>query len=122
MGIGDRVGGRVKQAAGDLTGSEALRREGVEDERRADAKDELAHEQAEAERQQERADRKAEEVERLEGGGGPEPISGYDRMNADEVRTSLDGLTDAELTEVEEYELRNQNRKTVLDAIESKRS
>jgi len=43
-------------------------------------------------------------------------------MNADEVRPSLDGLTDAELTEVEEYELRNQNRKTVLDAIESKRS
>jgi len=121
MGIGDRVGGRVKKAAGDLTGSEALRREGVEDERRADAKEELAHEQAEAERRQERANRKAEEVERLEGRGGPEPIPGYDAMNADEVRASLSGLSDAELREVEDYELRNQNRKTVLDAIESKR-
>ena len=68
-----------KQAAGDLTGSEALRREGLEDERRADAKDQLAHEQAEAERQQERARRQAEGVERLEGRGGPEPIPGYDR-------------------------------------------
>jgi uncharacterized protein YjbJ (UPF0337 family) len=121
MGIGDRVGGRLKQAAGDLTGSEALRREGVEDERRADAKEELAHEQAEAERRQERANRKAEEVEQLEGRGGPEPIPGYDGMNADEVRASLSGLSDAELREVEDYELRNQNRKTVLDAIESKR-
>lgn len=121
MGIGDRVGGRLKQAAGALTGREALRREGVEDERKADAKEELAHEQAEAERRQERANRKAEEVERLEGRGGPEPIPGYDRMNADEVRASLAGLSDAELREVEDYELRNQNRKTVLDAIESKR-
>lgn len=121
MGIGDKVSGRVKQAAGDLTGSEALRRDGVEDERRGEAKEQLAHEQAEAERQQERADRKAEEVERLEGRGGPEPIPGYDRMNVDEVHASLDGLSDAELREVEDYELRNQNRKTVLDTIEAKR-
>ncbi len=122
MGIGDKVGGRVKQAAGDLTGSEALRREGVEDERRADAKEQLAHEQAEAERQQERADRKAEEVERLEGRGGSEPVPGYDRMNADEARASLDGLSDVQLREAEDYELRHENRKTVLGAIESKRS
>ena len=122
MGIGDKVGGRIKQAAGDLTGSEALRRDGIDDERRAEAKEQLAHEQAEAERQQERAERKAEEVERLEGRGGAEPIPGYDRMNADEVRASLDGLSDARLRDVEDYELRNQNRKTVLDAIDSKRA
>ena len=121
MGIGDKVGGRVKQAAGSLTGSEALRREGVEAEQRADAKEELAREREAAERQQERADRKAEEVERLEGRGGPEPIPDYDRLNADEVRTRIVGLSDAELAEVEDHELRTQNRKTVLDAIEAKR-
>lgn len=76
MGIADRLGGRVKEAAGDLMGSEALRREGIEDERRADAKERPTREQGETERQQERADRKAEEVERLEGSGGSEPVPG----------------------------------------------
>jgi len=76
MGIADRLGGRVKEAAGDLTGSEALRREGIEDERRADAQARPTLEQGETERQQERADRKAQEVERLEGGGGSEPVPG----------------------------------------------
>jgi hypothetical protein len=37
-----RSGVRLKQAAGDLTGSEALRREGKDEERRADAERELA--------------------------------------------------------------------------------
>ena len=76
MGIADRLVGRVKEAAGDLTGSEALRREGIEDERRADARERPTPEQAETESRQERADRKAEEVERLEGGGGSEPAPG----------------------------------------------
>ena len=59
MSLTDKVTGRVKQAAGDLTDSASLRREGKQEERKGDAKDELAHEQ-------ERADRKAEEVANLE--------------------------------------------------------
>ncbi len=43
-------------------------------------------------------------------------------MNADEARASLDGLSDVQLREAEDYELRHENRKTVLGAIESKRS
>jgi uncharacterized protein YjbJ (UPF0337 family) len=58
-GLIDRITGRVKKAAGDLAGDAKLRQHGVNDERKADAKDELA----EAQRQ---ADRHAEEVARLE--------------------------------------------------------
>lgn len=122
MGIGDKVSGRVKQAAGSLTGSEALRREGLDEERRGDAKEQAAREQESADRQQQRADDKAHEAERLERGAGSEPIPGYDRLNADEAIARLSGLTDPELAEVETYELRNQNRKTVLSAIESRRA
>jgi uncharacterized protein YjbJ (UPF0337 family) len=59
MGITDKVTGRVKKAAGDLTDDASLRREGRQEERKGDAKEELA-------REQERADAKAEEVANLE--------------------------------------------------------
>jgi uncharacterized protein YjbJ (UPF0337 family) len=59
MGITDKITGRVKKAAGDLTDDASLRREGRQEERKGEAKDELA-------RDQERADRKAEEVANLE--------------------------------------------------------
>ncbi len=122
MGIEDKISGRVTQAAGSLTGSEALRREGLEDERRGDAKEKAAREQEAADRQQERADQKTREAERLEHGGGPGPIPDYDRLNADEVIGRLGGLSDPELTEVETYERRNQDRETVLDAVESRKA
>ena len=59
MGITDKVTGRVKKAAGDIADDPSLRREGRQEERKGEAKDELA-------RDQERADRKAEEVANLE--------------------------------------------------------
>jgi uncharacterized protein YjbJ (UPF0337 family) len=59
MGITDKITGRVKKAAGDLADDPSLRREGRQEERKGEAKDELA-------RDQERADRKAEEVANLE--------------------------------------------------------
>ena len=48
MSLTDKVTGKVKQAAGDLTGDAALRREGTKEERKGEAKDELAgaHEKA----------------------------------------------------------------------------
>jgi uncharacterized protein YjbJ (UPF0337 family) len=50
MGITDKISGRVKKAAGDLTDNPSLHREGRQEERKGEAKDELkrAHEQAEA--------------------------------------------------------------------------
>ena len=59
MGITDKLTGRIKKAAGDLADESSLKREGQREERKGEAKDELA-------RDQERADRKAEEVANLE--------------------------------------------------------
>jgi len=59
MGITDKISGRVKKAAGDLADDPSLHREGRQEERKGEAKEELA-------RDQERADRKADEVANLE--------------------------------------------------------
>ncbi len=59
MGITDKITGRAKQAVGDLTGDADTKRQGRNEERKADAKDELA-------RTEEKADRKADEVADLE--------------------------------------------------------
>jgi uncharacterized protein YjbJ (UPF0337 family) len=59
MGLMDKLTGRTKQAAGDLTDDASLRREGKKEERKGEAKDELA-------RSEERADAKADEVADLE--------------------------------------------------------
>jgi uncharacterized protein YjbJ (UPF0337 family) len=59
MGITDKISGRVKKAAGDLTDDASMRREGRQEERKGEAKDELS-------RAQERADAKADEVADLE--------------------------------------------------------
>ncbi|HEX4717968.1 MAG TPA: CsbD family protein [Thermoleophilaceae bacterium] len=59
MGILDKVTGRAKKAAGDLTDDASLRRQGRQEERKGEAKDELG-------RAQERADSKADEVANLE--------------------------------------------------------
>jgi uncharacterized protein YjbJ (UPF0337 family) len=59
MGLLDKITGRAKKAAGDLTGDGSLRREGRQEERKGEAKDELAN-------AQDRADAKADEVADLE--------------------------------------------------------
>jgi uncharacterized protein YjbJ (UPF0337 family) len=59
MGLTDKVTGKIKQAAGDLTDDASLRREGRKEERKGEAKDELA-------RAEDRADDKADEVANLE--------------------------------------------------------
>jgi uncharacterized protein YjbJ (UPF0337 family) len=59
MGIQDKVTGRLKQAAGDLTGNAKLRAEGQREERKGEAKEDLDRLNAET-------DLKAQEVARLE--------------------------------------------------------
>ncbi len=59
MSLMDKITGRAKKTAGDLTGDTGLKREGSKEERKGEAKDELVC-------QQERADRKADEVADLE--------------------------------------------------------
>lgn len=64
-GLIDRITGRMKKAAGDLADNPNLRRQGTLDERKADAKDDLA-------RAQQEADLKAREVANLERQGNTE--------------------------------------------------
>ena len=59
MGITNKISGRVKKAAGDLADDASLRRQGAQEERKGEAKEELSEAQA-------RADAKAEEVANLE--------------------------------------------------------
>jgi uncharacterized protein YjbJ (UPF0337 family) len=59
MGLWDKVTGRAKKAAGDLTGRAGLRRQGAMEERKGEAKEER-------DRAREEADRKAAELADLE--------------------------------------------------------
>jgi uncharacterized protein YjbJ (UPF0337 family) len=59
MGLLDKLTGRAKKAAGDLTGDSGLRRQGAREERKGEAKEELDH-------AQERVEDKAAEVSDLE--------------------------------------------------------
>jgi uncharacterized protein YjbJ (UPF0337 family) len=65
MSLKDKVSGRLKKATGDLIGDPALRRDGVREERKADAKDELARQEEELEHQSAKvADMERETVQR----------------------------------------------------------
>jgi uncharacterized protein YjbJ (UPF0337 family) len=59
MSLKDKITGRAKKAAGDLADDASLRREGAREERKGEAKEELAE-------AHENADAKAEEVANLE--------------------------------------------------------
>jgi uncharacterized protein YjbJ (UPF0337 family) len=59
MGLLDKITGRSKKAAGELTDDPSLKREGRREERKGEAKEEQA-------RAEERAANKAEEVSDLE--------------------------------------------------------
>jgi uncharacterized protein YjbJ (UPF0337 family) len=59
MGLTDKLTGRVKKAAGDLTDDASLKREGRKEERKGEAKDELAN-------AQDKVEDKATEVSDLE--------------------------------------------------------
>jgi uncharacterized protein YjbJ (UPF0337 family) len=59
MGLMDKLTGRAKKAAGDIADDPSLRREGRQEERKGEAKEDLA-------RTEERADAKADEVADLE--------------------------------------------------------
>jgi polyhydroxyalkanoate synthesis regulator phasin len=64
----------------------------------------------------------ADRARRTAGIGPTFPILGYDDLTAAQVQGRLDGLTPAELRKVRDYEKRNANRKSVLQAVESKLS
>jgi uncharacterized protein YjbJ (UPF0337 family) len=59
VSLTDKLTGKLKQAAGDITDDASLRREGSKEQEKGETKEQLA-------RTEERADRKAEEVADLE--------------------------------------------------------
>lgn len=59
MGLMDKVTGRVKKAGGDLAGDSSLKRQGTNEERKGEAKEEAAV-------AQDKADQKAQEAENRE--------------------------------------------------------
>jgi uncharacterized protein YjbJ (UPF0337 family) len=59
MSLWDKITGRAKKTAGDVADDSSLKREGAQEERKGEAKDELS-------RAQEKADTKADEVADLE--------------------------------------------------------
>jgi uncharacterized protein YjbJ (UPF0337 family) len=67
MSVTDRIRGRFKKAAGDLLGDRSLRRQGVREERKADAKEDLARKEEELEHQAARV----ADLERRPGQGPP---------------------------------------------------
>jgi uncharacterized protein YjbJ (UPF0337 family) len=68
MGIMDKITGRAKQAAGDITGDERLREEGLNEERKGDAKQEAEKADLRAEKEREKADQLRREAAQLETG------------------------------------------------------
>src|SRR5215212_2110009 len=62
----------------------------------------------------------SKKARRAAGVGPTFPILGYDDLSAGQVTGSLDDLTPAELRKVRDYERRNANRKSVLNAVEKK--
>jgi uncharacterized protein YjbJ (UPF0337 family) len=59
MGVIDKLAGRLKQAAGDLLGDQSIRREGLDEERKGDAKEQMARDENQAEALHHQADSKA---------------------------------------------------------------
>ena len=62
----------------------------------------------------------ADRARRAAGVGPSFPITGYDDLTAAQIQGRLTTLTPAELRKVRDYERRNANRKSVLNAIEQK--
>jgi polyhydroxyalkanoate synthesis regulator phasin len=60
----------------------------------------------------------ADRLRRRAGVGGSAPISGYDNLNAAQVKSRLEDLTAADLRKVRTQEKRGKARKGVLDEIE----
>ena len=62
----------------------------------------------------------ADRARRAAGVGPAFPISGYDDLTSAQIQGRLDTLTPAELRKVRDFERRRGNRKSVLEAIETK--
>lgn len=109
MGITDKVTGRVKKAAGDLLGDEGLRRQGADEERKGEAKEELAAKEERADRAEVRAEAEAEKADtRAEAAAQRE----YERADAKVEREQARAETERERAEERADEVAHLERRT----------
>src|SRR3954468_929172 len=90
MSLTDKITGRVKQAAGDLTGSDALKREGRQEERKGEAKEE----QARAEARAEQARHTVDALERRTNPDALESSATKDELYDEAQRLGIEGRAD----------------------------
>jgi uncharacterized protein YjbJ (UPF0337 family) len=90
MSLTDKITGRMKQAAGDLSGNDRLKREGRQEERKGEAKEEQRRAEA-------HADRKAAEVDQLERRTNPDALeesASKDELYDEAQRLGIEGRSD----------------------------
>ena len=98
MGIEDKITGRIKQAAGDLLGHDGLKRQGAQEERKADAESEAREAQA-------RAHAKAAEARDLELRTDPVELSrsaSREELYEEAERLGIQGRSDMSKEELAE--------------------
>jgi uncharacterized protein YjbJ (UPF0337 family) len=117
MSITDKITGRVKQAAGDLTGSDALKREGRQEERKGEAKEEQARAELRAEQAELTAEQRQEEAERRAQAAAEREFEKADR-EAEQEQARADaakGSADRKAAEVDQLE-RSTNPQALEDS------
>jgi uncharacterized protein YjbJ (UPF0337 family) len=101
MGLKDKITGRAKQAAGDLTGNEALRREGVEEERKGQAKEDLSEAELRAQREREQAMDTREDARRRAEEAAARELEKGDAVATGQARPATEAESRAERMETE---------------------
>jgi len=108
MGIEDKISGRIKQAAGDLLGHDGLKRQGAQEERKADAETEAREAEARADAEARRAEAKREDAEQRAAAAARREFEKADvEIKRDEARVqAADAEADRKAAEARDLELR----------------
>jgi hypothetical protein len=108
MGIEDKITGRIKQAAGDLLGHDGLKRQGAQEERKADAETEAREAEARADAEARRAEAKREDAEQRAAAAARREFEKADvEIQRDQARVeAADARADAKAAEARDLELR----------------
>jgi len=108
MRIEDKISGRIKQAAGDLLGHDGLKRQGRQEERKADAEVEAREAETRADAEARRAEAKREDAEQRAAAAARREFEKADaEIKRDEARVeAADARADAKAAEARDLELR----------------
>jgi uncharacterized protein YjbJ (UPF0337 family) len=108
MGIEDKITGPIKQAAGDLLGHDGLKRQGAQEERKANAETEAREAEARADAEAQRAEARREEAEQRAAAAARREFEKADvEIQRDNAKVeAADARADAKAAEARELELR----------------